>query len=160
MKFLRINNVKRKLKRTFYQLKRINNVSRATDLGINFRKLVCDDNDRSYKSTCANEKTVDETGSTRIKELAYELSTKEVRAVGPGLGRIGLGSVESGLAWSPQPGLATLAWLVRGLAGRTACAPSWAAARAGSQGSNARLVGLVLGLPEVLAGGGAGQRRK
>ena len=35
-----------------------------------------DDNDSGYKSTCANEKTVYETGSSRTGQLAYELSTK------------------------------------------------------------------------------------
>ena len=57
---------------------------RATDLGINFRKLVCDDNGSSYKSTCANEETVDKTGFPQIRELAYELSTKWVWALGLG----------------------------------------------------------------------------
>ena len=66
------------------------------DLGINFRKLVRDDNDSDYKSTYANEETVDETGLPRTKELAYELSAEWVRANWSGLGRI----------W---PGLATLA---------------------------------------------------
>ena len=57
-------------------------------LGINFRKLVRDDNDSDYKSTCANEETIDETRLPRTRELAYELSAKWAWAVGPGLGRI------------------------------------------------------------------------
>ena len=45
-----------------------------------------------------------------MRELAYELSTKWVWAVRPGLGRIGLGSAGSGLVWG------TPAWLACGLA--------------------------------------------
>ena len=43
-----------------------------------------DDNDSGYKSTCANEETVDETGLPRTRQLAYELSTKWVWLAGLG----------------------------------------------------------------------------
>ena len=61
-----------------------------------------DDNGSGYKSTCGNEKTVDETGLSRMRELVYELSTKWTWFVGPGLGRIEPGSTGSCLdtsAW-------------------------------------------------------------
>ena len=60
-------------KREFYQLglKLWQFVSRATDLGIDFRKLVYEDNDSGYKSVCTNEKTVDDKGSLRGKEFVY-----------------------------------------------------------------------------------------
>ena len=44
---------------------------RATDLEIDFQKLVRDKNDSGYKSMYANEETVDETGLSRTRELAY-----------------------------------------------------------------------------------------
>ena len=47
-----------------------------------------DDNGSGYKSTCANEETIDETGLPRMKELAYELSAEWVRANWLGLGQI------------------------------------------------------------------------
>ena len=64
-----------------------------------------DDNGSGYKSTCANEKTVDEMGLPRMRELAYELSAKWAWAVGPGLGRILPGLAESGFGWHPSAGL-------------------------------------------------------
>ena len=63
-----------------------------------------EDNDSDYKSTCVNEETIDETGSPQERELVYELSTKRVWVVGPGLGQIGPGSTGSDLVWVP------LAW--------------------------------------------------
>ena len=57
-----------------------------------------DDNGRGYKSTCANEETVNEMGLPQMRELAYELSTKWAWVVGPGLGRIWLGLGHPGLA--------------------------------------------------------------
>ena len=69
------------------------------DLGIDFRNLVREDNGSGYKSTSANEKIVDEMGSLRTRELAYELSTKRVWVVGPGVDRIDPGSTGSGLVW-------------------------------------------------------------
>ena len=65
---------------------------RATDLEIDFQKFVRNENDSGYKSTCANEETVDETRLPRMRELAYELSA---RRVGAG----GLDWVGSGLGW-------------------------------------------------------------
>ena len=64
-----------------------------------------DDNGSGYKSTCVNKETVNEMGLSRTRELAYELSTKWVWAIGPRLGQIGLGSVGSGLVW------VTSAWI-------------------------------------------------
>ena len=100
IKFLGINNAKRELKRTFYQLglNLLQSVLRATDLEINFRKLVCEDNGSGYKSTCANKETVDETRSSQERELAYELTTK-------GFGLSGLDWAGSGLGWRPPVGL-------------------------------------------------------
>ena len=49
-------------------------VTGATDLEIDFRKLVCEDNDSGYKSMCVNEKIVDEKRSLRRRELAHELN--------------------------------------------------------------------------------------
>ena len=43
------------------------------DLGIDFRKLECEDNDNGYKSTCANEKTIDEKRLSQGGKLGYEL---------------------------------------------------------------------------------------
>ena len=71
---------------------------RATDLGINFRKLVRDDNGSSFKSTCVNEETVDEMGSPRERELAYKLSTRG-----------------SGLSDRTGPNLAWAGWIWPGL---------------------------------------------
>ena len=78
---------------------------RATDLGINFRKLVRDSNGSGYKSTWANKKTVDETGLPREMELAYELTTKEFRLSD-------LDWARSGLGWHPSVGLGR-AWATR-----------------------------------------------
>ena len=77
---------------------------RATNLEINFQKLVRDDNGSGYKSTCANEETVDETGLLRTRELAYKLSAKWAWAVGPGLGRIWPGLASTGRPGSSELG--------------------------------------------------------
>ena len=111
------------------------------DLGIDFRKLVRDDNNSGYKSTCANEEIVDGTGSLRTGQLAHELSTKGFWVGGPGLGRIWPGLVPVG-----QP---------RSCMGRAWAAPGasrpWAA-------SLVPRLGCWPGSPE-LAGGRAGRRR-
>ena len=115
MQFLRIINVNRKLNRTFYQLglNLWQFVTRATDLGIDFRKFVRDDNDSDYKSTCANEETVDETGLPRTRELAYELSARRVRAGGSGLGWIWPGMAGFGLGWCLPVAPGPRAWVRR-----------------------------------------------
>ena len=62
-----------------------------------------EDNGSGYKSTCANEETVDETGLSRERELAYELTTKGFGLSGLDWARFGLGwrlSVGLGLAWA------------------------------------------------------------
>ena len=84
---------------------------RATDLGIDFRKFVCNENDSGYKSTCANEETVDKTGLPRTRELAYELSARRVRAGGPGLGWIWPGLVPAG---RPGSRLGLVRWAAPG----------------------------------------------
>ena len=61
------------------------------------------DNGSGYKSTCANEETVDKTGSPRTRELTYELSTK-------GFGLSGLDWVGFGLGWRPLS-----AWVAPGV---------------------------------------------
>ena len=71
-----------------------------------------DDNDNGYKSTCANEETVDETGLPPTKELAYELSAEWVQANWPGLGRIWPGLVGSSLGWCLPADLGR-AWAAR-----------------------------------------------
>ena len=85
----------------FYQLdlKLQQFVSGATDLEIDFRKLVNDDNDSSYKLMCMNEVTVDGKRSPRGRELAYKLERER-------FGLIGLGWVRP-----HRPGLACAAWL-------------------------------------------------
>ena len=64
---------------------------RATDLGINFRKLVRNDNGSGYKSTCVNEETVDETGFSLETEIAYKQTTKEFGLSGLDWAGSGLG---------------------------------------------------------------------
>ena len=107
---------------------------------------MCEDNGHGYKSMCANEETVEEKGLLRRRKLTYELERE-------GPGAVGLGWAGSSLGWpdqawfgSPQPGLATSAWLARDLWGRPVRS-------AGPRGSGARLVDLLLSSPEeVLAG--------
>ena len=60
-----------------------------------------EDNGSGYKLTCANEEAVDETGSSRKRELVYELSAK-----GFGL---------SGLGWHPSVDLGRLVRCTPGL---------------------------------------------
>ena len=55
------------------------------DLGINFRKFVRDDNGSGYKSTCANEETIDETGLSRTRELIREMGSGCLAWAGPNL---------------------------------------------------------------------------
>ena len=64
-------------------------------------KARAEDNGSGYKSTCANEEAIDETGSPRKRELAYELSAK-------GFGLSGLGWAGSGLGWCLPVDLARL----------------------------------------------------
>ena len=88
------------------------------NLGIDFRKLMCEDNGSGYKSTCANEENVDETGSPRRRELAYELTLR-----GFGLSGLDLAWVcrnwpglvladRAGRTWGRTPGVAR-AWVCR-----------------------------------------------
>ena len=84
----------------FYQLglNLWQSILRATELEINFWKLVCEDYGSGYKSTCANEEIVEEKGSPRRRKLVYELERE-------GIGLFDLGWAESGLGWRPLVGL-------------------------------------------------------
>ena len=64
----------------------------ATDLGIDFRKLVNRDNDNGFELACTNEIIVDGKRSSRGKGFAYELKQS-----GPGL--TGWSWAESDLGW-------------------------------------------------------------
>ena len=126
-----------------------------------------DDNDSGYKSTCANEKTVDETGLPRTRELAYELSTRWVRASRPGLGWIWPGLAGSSLGWvTPAwPGLIDLTGVRSGCCAqpvRAACARGQVAALAGLRWLRRWAGQPGLGLSEVvLVGGGlTGEEKK
>ena len=70
---------------------------RATDLEINFRKLVRDDNGSGYKSTGANEKTVDRMKVVAGKRARVRAVDERVWAFGTGLSRIWPGLAESSL---------------------------------------------------------------
>ena len=76
-------------------------------LGIDFRKFMSDDNDSGYKSTYANERTVDEKGSPRGKELAHELEREGIGLKGLGWAKSGLGRRSLtwlGCVWGLAPG--------------------------------------------------------
>ena len=98
--FLWTYNTKRILKQAFYRLdlKLWQFVLRAIYLEIDFRKLVCDGNDSSYKSTCTNEITVDGKRSPRGRELAYKLER--------GASKL------TGLGWCTRPGCAFTGWAI------------------------------------------------
>ena len=77
----------------------------ATDFRIDFRKLVCEDNNSGYESTCANEGIVDEKRLPRKRKLVHELKRK--------------GTELLDLGWRPSVDLGH-AWVMRhssGLAG-------------------------------------------
>ena len=48
----------------------------ATDLGIDFRKLECEEINSSYTSTCTRDEIDDEKRSPRERKLAYELGRR------------------------------------------------------------------------------------
>ena len=49
---------------------------RATNLGIDFRKLKCEDIDSGYTTTCTRDENDNEKRLLREEELAYELSRR------------------------------------------------------------------------------------
>ena len=66
-------------------------VSRATDLGIDFRKLVCDDNNSGFELAYTNEVTIDGKRSPRGRWLANELERSGSWLAGLSWARSGLG---------------------------------------------------------------------
>ena len=91
IKFLRKNKAIWTLIRVFYQLglKVWQFVTRATDLGIDFRKLECEEVDNGYTSTCTCEENDDEKRLLHEEKLAYELKRKAFGLAG--LGWVGAG---------------------------------------------------------------------
>ena len=105
VKLLRRNKAIWTLIRVFYQLsqKVWQFATRATNLGIDFRKLECEELNSGYTSTCTRDETDNEKRLPREEKLAYELNRRS--SAPSGLGRIWPGPTLAGLAW-PRLGAA------------------------------------------------------
>ena len=106
----------------------------ATNLGFDFRKLMCHNDDSSFELAYANEVTIDGKRSPQGRRLAYELNRSGLGLTG--LSWVGSSLVCAGLGWVTlgllRPELPHLGLLVAGVA-RSSGWPEGTAERKGKR---------------------------